>query len=164
MTYCCHPKKDNRKCILLCLALLVSSVVIFFLATRTAAQFRAIGQMLSVILLLLFVQLSNKFLLTEYLYTLEDNMIFFTTRQGKRCKNLGSVSLTENTRFFTKEEWEKEKENITVKQIFSFCQNLSPKNPSYLLIFENGAYTFLAFEPDETLSALLRKAEKTVEP
>ena len=67
--YVCRPKKESKKCVILSVAILFLSAVAFFLSA-TMASFRAVGQMISVVFLLLFVQLSSKFLLTDYFYTL----------------------------------------------------------------------------------------------
>ena len=81
--YICRPKKESKKCVILSVAILFMSAVAFFLSA-TMASFRAVGQMISVVFLLLFVQLSSKFLLTDYFYTLEEEKLFLHSyEQGK---------------------------------------------------------------------------------
>lgn len=160
--YVCRPKKDNKKCKILSVALLFLSAVSFFLSAYMSS-FRAVGQMISVVFLLLFVQLSSKFLLTDYVYTLEEEKLFVSSKQGKRKKDLGYIPLSQSVKLFTKKEWEKKKENITVSQRFSYCQNLFPADESYLLFSQEEKNVLLVFEPDETLLSLLKeRIENTV--
>lgn len=160
--YVCQPKKERKTCIFLCLVLLFLSATAFFLSTYMAA-FRALGQTVSVIFLLLFVQLSAKFLLTEYVYTFEGDKFYLSTRQGKKKKDLGHVPLSAEVKLFTKKEWEEKKENFSVKHRFSYCQNLFSKNESYLIFSQEETLSLLVFEPDEKLLSLLKeRIENTV--
>ncbi len=159
--YCCQPKKESRNCVILCIALLFLSAAAFFLSTYMAA-FRALGQMATVIFLLLFVQLSSKFLLTEYFYTLEENALYLSTRQGKKKKNPGHVPLSADVKLFTKKEWEEKKETFSVRQRFSYCQNLFSENECYLLFPQEETFVLLVFEPDETLRSLLQEKIKEI--
>lgn len=157
--YCCQPKKNSRKCIVLCIALLVLSAVAFFLSSYMAS-FRALGQALSVICLLFFIQLTAKFLLTDYFYTLEEDTLCFSTRQGKRTKSLGSVSLADGLRLYTQKEWDEKKKNFSVGRRFSYCQNLFSEKIRYLLLQDGESVVLLAFEPDDTLLSLLKEKIK----
>lgn len=154
--YVCRPKKDRAKCIGICIALIVLSAVAFFLSTLLGS-FRALGQGVSVVCLLFFVQLSAKYLLTDYLYILEEDTLFIVTRQGKREKSQGGIRLVSGTRLFTADGWEREKSAFPLKQRFSYCQNLSSQALYYLAIPEEDRFVLVALEPDETLLALLQE-------
>lgn len=156
--YVCRPKKDNKKCVILSAALLFLSAVAFFLSSYTA-PFRAVGQMISIIFLLFFVQLSSKFLFTDYIYRLEEETLFLSLGQGKREKNLGYIPISQEVELFSKKEWETKKNDVFVSQCFSYCQNLFPANASYLLFPQEDRKVLLIFEPDEILRSLL--GEKT---
>ncbi len=154
--YVCMPKKEMKPCAILCVSILFLSAVVFFLS-RYMASFRTVGQMIGIAILLLFVQLSSKCFFTSYSYALEGNKLSIFLRQGNRKKNLGYIPLSENVILFTKKEWEEREENPEISQCFSYCQNLFPKNASYLIFPQEGRNVLLIFEPDETLHALLKE-------
>ena len=109
--YRCTPKKNARPAVILCTGLLVSSFASFF-ASSLLPTFRGLGQLVAAILLMFFVYLSNRYLLTEYTYSLEENTLFLTLVQGKRIRHPGGVPITEQSVILTKEEWKWEKRNI----------------------------------------------------
>ena len=88
--YTCIPARRGKKETVLCFALLILAALSFFFAARFPAG-RAVGQLISVVLLLLFILISSKFLLTEYRYHLEDGTLSISLRQGSRVKQQGSI-------------------------------------------------------------------------
>ena len=155
--YVCKPKRQDLVTKILCILLIVGSAVSFYLPTLFPA-IKAIGQLVSVVLLLVFVQITTKFLLTEYRYALEEGNLYLSTRQGKREKNLGFLPLGEQTFLYNKETFQNAKPKHKISHKFSYCQNLFPKNPHYLMSpEEDGSFVLLVFEPDETLLSLLKE-------
>lgn len=154
-SYFCKPKNQNKNTKILVLFMTCLAFFLFFLSIRFP-QIKAVLQLLTAALILLVIQISSRFLLTEYRYGFEDGSLLFSSRQGRREHNLGSVSVTTETKLFSKDAWEKEKEKFTVSSRFSYCQNLTPAQPYYLLTpEENGTYVLLVFEPDERLVSLI---------
>ena len=158
--YVCRPKKQSTPAILFCLCVLICSVVSFYLAVILPAL-RAFGQFLSVLLILLFVQITTKFLLTEYYYQWENDRLFVTSRVGKKEKNLGSLFVTPECRLIPKKEWKKalaNRECSPSRQRFSYCQNLFAKGAFVLVCPKEamGEDCALIFEPDEVLVGLLK--------
>ena len=117
-----------------------------------------IGQFLAFAFLLGFIFITSKFLLTEYSYALEDGTLSFSSVTGKKIKNLGSLPLNESVLFFNQKEWKETAKQYPLKQTLSFCQNLSPENPHYLLAKTEAGNILIRFEPDETLKTLIREA------
>ncbi len=155
--YLCRPNRCDRVTKILCIALVFSSAISFYLSTLFPA-FKAIGQLISVILLLFFVQITTKFLLTEYRYGLEEGSLYLSCRQGKREKNLGFLPITKSTLLLDKDTWQKSGKQYKIRHSFSYCQNLFPKKAYYLLSpEEDGSYALLVFEPDDTLLLLLKE-------
>lgn len=154
-TYLCKPKKQNKSTKILVLFMTCLAFFLFFLSIRFP-QIKAILQFLTAALILLVIQLSSRFLLTEYRYGFEDGTLLLSSRQGRREHHLGSVAITAKTKLFPKDAWEKEKGKFSVTSRFSYCQNLTPEQPYYLLTpEEKDGYVLLVFEPDETLLNLL---------
>ncbi len=155
--YLCRPCRHDRGTKALCIALIFGSAICFYLPTLFP-HFKAIGQLVSVILLLFFIQITTKFLLTEYRYGLEEGNLYLSCRQGKREKNLGYLPIGENTLLYDKDSWQKNRKQYRIGHKFSYCQNLFPKKAYYLLSpEENGSFVLLVFEPDETLLSLLKE-------
>ena len=154
-TYLCKPKNQNKNTKILVLFMTCLAFFLFFLSIRFP-QIKAVLQLLTAALILLVIQLSSRFLLTEYRYGFENGSLILSSRQGRREHHLGSVAITAETKLFSKDAWEKEKEKFSVRSRFSYCQNLTPEQPYYLLTpEENGTYILLVFEPDETLVNLI---------
>lgn len=152
--YLCKPKRNDRSTKTICFSLLILSVLSFYLSARFPL-FKAIGQLLSVLLLLLFVQITTKYLLTDYRYGFEDGSLLLSSRQGKKEKNLGSLPLQNTCMLFDQKAWLEEKAKHKITHRFSYCQNLFPKKPYYLLSPEGEGFVLLVFEPDETLLTIL---------
>ena len=154
--YLCYPKKNNKAGKVLCLFLILFSAASFFLSVRFPF-WKAALQLLSVILLLLFIQITGKYLLTRYRYGYENATLFLSARQGKKEKSYGSLPVTSTLRLLTKEDWKRGKKAFPLSQRVSLCQNLFPENPCYLLAPDGEKFVLLIFEPDETLLTLLRE-------
>lgn len=155
-SYFTKPARDDKPARLLCLAGIFGSVLTFYLSSLLPL-FKAAGQLVSVLLLLGVVWISTRFLLTDYRYRYEDGVLHLSSRQGKREKHLGSLPLPEGLRIFTKAQWQENKKEYKIKNRFSYCQNLFPKHPYYLLCPEEESYLLLILEPDETLLGLLKE-------
>ena len=154
--YLCRPQKKDRTTKLLSLALLVGSAIVFYLSTYFSG-IKAILQLISVIMLLIFVQITTKFLLTEYRYGLEEENLYLSSRTGKREKNLGYLSITKDTILLDEKAWQEKQKEYKITHRFSYCQNLFAKNKYYLLSPEENGFVLLVFEPDEILVSLLKE-------
>ena len=157
--YLCLPEKKDGVTKVLCLFLLLFSVASFFLSEKFFS-WKAALQLLSVILLLLFIQITTKFLLTQYRYGYENATLFLSARQGKREKNYGSLPVTSACRLLSGAEWKRERKAFHLSQRVSLCQNLFSANACYLLAPDGEKYVLLIFEPDENLLRLLREEIK----
>ena len=135
---------------------------LFFLSIRFPV-IKALLQFLSAALLFPVIQISNRFLFTEYRYGLEDGHLLLSSRQGKREKNLGGVPITADMRILDKTEWERDQTKYPLSSRFSYCQNLFPQDPHYLVAEEEKGYFLLIFEPDEVLLTLLNEEIKSRE-
>lgn len=155
-TYLCKPKKEDKRTKILVGGLGAFAFAVFFLSIRFL-QIKPILQLIAALLLLLMIQIANRFLLTEYRYGFENGHLVLSTRQGKREKSLGGIPLTAETKIFDQKTWEQEKEKYSVTARFSYCQNMSPAKPYYLLAPEGKGFMLLIFEPDETLVGLLNE-------
>ena len=152
--YSCKPKKKEREAKWICIILLILAFTVFFLSDLFD-YFRAAGQLSAVVLLFLFVQITTKFLLTEYEYVLEEDTLYLSSRQGKRIKNLGGIPISERCILQQRKKGEGKKNKLPVKKRFSYCQNLFPCNSYELLCYDGEGMISLIFEPDEILAAML---------
>ncbi len=159
--YFCKPKRSSKKTEAMVYFLAALAMILFLLSIRFP-QIKALLQLFSAAILLIVIQISNRFLLTQYRYGLEDGYLLLSTRQGPREKNLGGIPITSQTVILDRKTWEKEKHNYLTSSRFSYCQNLFPEKPYYLLSPEEKGYVLLIFEPDETLLALLKEKIKSL--
>ena len=158
--YLCRPRREDKKTKILVLALAVLAFILFFLSIRFPV-IKALLQLFSAVLLLIVVQLTTRFLLTDYRYELEDGCLLLSSRQGRREKNLGGIPITAETKLFEQAAWKANRSNYKIAATFSYCQNLTPPNPVYLLSPEERGFVLLTFEPDETLLRLLEEEIKS---
>lgn len=154
--YVLKPKRNSKSCVSLCIGLLILSAVSFYLSEQTAL-FRAIGQLISVILLLLFIQITTKFLLTEYEYAIEGETVHFSCRQGRKIKQLGSIILSDRCRLMSKKEFAEQKKKLSISYRLSFCQNLFAPEATVLLCPDEKGCVAVCFEPDEVFLNLLKE-------
>ncbi len=161
-SYCCKPQKKTGPAMVLCVVSLALAVILFYLSNLFEA-IRAAGQLISVLLLLLFVQITTKFLLCEYCYHYEEESLKITTMQGKRIKTLGTIPISPEAHLFYKEEWKEKKNDFSIQNRFSYCQNLFPEKEFVLLVPGEKGYLLLCFEPDETLVSVLKEQMKKSE-
>lgn len=154
--YFCKPLRRGKKAKIRVFLLGAAAIALFLLSTALPA-YKAILQLVSALLLLLLIQISNRFLLTQYRYGLEDGYLLLSTRQGKKERHLGGIPITAKTLLLDREAYENQKQNYPVSSRFSYCQNLFPENPYYLLAPEEKGYLLLIFEPDETLCTLIQE-------
>jgi len=158
-SYRCEGRRQGVLSLIFCISLLFFSLACFFLSRYLAGHLRIVGQGLGVVLLILFVQISSRYFLTAYTYTLEDGLLSLSSRSGRRMKNLGSLPVTRDCLLFKKADWQKKKRDYPLSHRFSYCQNPFPKDSAVLLFpdREKGGYILLEFEPDEVLFSLLSK-------
>jgi len=154
--YFCKPLQKGKKAKIRVFLLGAAAITLFLLSTALPS-YKAILQLAAALLLLLLIQISNRFLLTQYRYGLEDGYLLLSTRQGKKERHLGGIPITAETVLLDREEYEIKKQSYPFSSRFSYCQNLSPEKPYYLLTPEEKGYLLLIFEPDETLCALIRE-------
>ncbi len=157
--YVLKPQRKAKQAILLCFCLLVLSVTSFYLAELFLPA-RAFGQLIAAIFLLLFIQITNKYLLTEYEYALEDQLLHLSLRQGKKIKHLGSIPLSDRCVLMTKQEFAAQKKKGTVTGRLSYCQNLFAEYHVLLCPQEKGA-ACVCLELDETFVRLLKQRIET---
>ena len=160
-TYLCKPEKQDKATKFLVFALMGIAFFLFFLSVRFT-EIKALLQLFTAALLLLVIQITNRFLLTQYRYGFEDGYLLLSSRQGRKEKSLGGIPITAETKLLDRKTWEREQKSIPVSSRFSYCQNLSPKDPYYLLSPEEKGYVLLIFEPDETLLSLLNQQIQTL--
>lgn len=101
-SYRCQPRRQGVLSLIFCISLLFFSLACFYLSRYLAGHLRAVGQGLGVVLLILFIQISSRFFLTAYTYTLEDGLLSLSSRAGRRIKNLGSLPVTKDCLLFKK--------------------------------------------------------------
>lgn len=155
-SYSCIPKKEGRKAKVLCFVLFILAVAAFVAANYLPAA-KGVGQLFAALLLLLFIQITTKFLLTEYCYKWENGTLSISAKQGSRIKNQGGVPVHSRCILLTEGEWKKTKKQYSIESRFSYLQNLSSPRTHYLLCPGKQGYVCLSFEPDDTLLALLRE-------
>lgn len=157
------PEKRDSGEKLLCFLLLIAALIAFYLS-NTFLSFRLAGQVLAVILLFFFIQITTRYLLTQVDYLLQGNDFYIITRQGKKEKRVGSLEITPDCKFFTQKEWEKEKKNHPAGHRFSYCQNLFSAEKHYLICPEGeNRFLVLCFEPDSILSKQIKEYIKPSE-
>ena len=155
--YLCRPEAKTEKTKVIVFSLGAAAILLFIFSIRFP-EVKALLQLFTAALLLLVIQISNRFLLSKYRYGLEEGFLLLSYRQGPKEKNLGGIPITPETKILDRETWEKEKHRYLASSRFSYCQNLFPEKPYYLLApEEKGGYLLLIFEPDETLLSLLRE-------
>lgn len=155
--YVCEPKPNGTKAKVLVFSLGAAAMIFFIFSIRFPEK-KAFLQLFSAALLLLVIQISNRFLLSKYRYALEDGYLLLSYRQGPRDKNLGGIPVTAETLILDQDTWKREKHSYPTSSRFSYCQNLYPEKPYYLLApEEKGGFLLLIFEPDETLLSLLQE-------
>ncbi|MBE6713480.1 MAG: hypothetical protein E7580_08245 [Ruminococcaceae bacterium] len=159
--YLCRPKRKDRQTKILVILLGILALFLFLLSTRFNAA-KGVLQLCSALLFLVVVQFTTRFLLTDYRYGLEDGTLFLSSRQGRREKHLGGLPITSETAILSREEWKARKKEFPLSARFSYCQNLAPEQPYYLLApEEEKGFVLLTFEPDETLLSLLNEEIKS---
>lgn len=156
--YRCVPRRKGKRVAVLCGALLIFSAVAFYVSAFLQA-FRAAGQLFSVVLLLCFVQLTTRYLLTSYEYILQGGTLSLYQIRGKNSKQMGSVRLTSDCRLFTGAEWEKEKKSYPVKFRLDLSQNPVSEEKRYLLFPAEGDFFLVVIEPN---AAFLKCIEKEI--
>lgn len=155
--YVCEPKLKYLRTIDLIFSLAAFALFLFVFSIHFPNR-RAFFQLISTAILLIVIQLTNRFFLSKYRYALEDGYLLLSYRQGPREKNLGGIPITAEIMIFNRDTWKQEKHNYRASSRFSYCQNLFPENPYYLLApEEKGGFLLLIFEPDETLLSLLQE-------
>lgn len=154
--YICNPKQNQKGTVILCVALLFLAACLFGLSMAFPAV-RLWGQVFAVILLLTFVQITNKYLLSRQKYVWKDGQLVFYAVTGKKERILGGVSVTTDCYLYPKEKWEKRKQNHHITRRFSYCQNLFGGDEYILLLPERRDFVMISFEPDEGLAALIRE-------
>lgn len=159
-TYLCKPRRNDKKTKILVLFMTVLAFFLFFLSIRFP-NLKALLQFFTAALLLVVVQLTTRFLLTDYRYGFENGYLLLSTRQGRREKHLGGIPITAETKIFDRATWSTERCNYVLSASFSYCQNLSPENPFYLISPDEKGYVLLTFEPDETLLRILEEQIKS---
>ncbi|MBR7165036.1 MAG: hypothetical protein IKD18_02045 [Clostridia bacterium] len=161
-SYSCIPKKEDRKAKVLCFVLFILAVSSFVAASYLPAA-KGVGQLFAALLLLLFIQITTKFLLTEYCYHWENDTLYISAKQGGRIKNQGGVPVHSRCILLTAGEWKKTKKQYRIESRFSYLQNLSSPRTHYLLCPGERGYVCLIFEPDETLFTLLKEKIASVQ-
>lgn len=155
--YLCRPEMKNAKTRALVFTLAAVALILFIFSIRFP-EVKAYLQFFTAAILLLVIQISNRFLLSKYCYALEDGYLLLSYRQGPKEKSLGGIPITGEIQIFDGATWEKEKHKFLTSSRFSYCQNLFPEKPYYLLApEEKGGFLLLVFEPDETLLSLLKE-------
>ena len=155
--YLCKPEAKTEKTKVLVFSLAAVAILLFIFSIRFP-EVKALLQLFTAALLLLVIQISNRFLLSKYRYALEDGYLLLSYRQGPKEKNLGGIPITAGTKILNRADWEQEKHKFLASSRFSYCQNLFPEKPCYLFApEEKGGYLLLIFEPDETLLSLLKE-------
>ncbi len=153
--YTCKPMKKNRSTILLSFALIVFGVLSLAMARHLNPHI--FGQVIGVVLLMGAIQISTKYVLSDYSYFWDGETLTFRITQAKRAKTCACIPLNAACRLFSEDEWKREKNNYRIKTRLSYCQNLSPHPCSYLVFSDEKEDAFLIrFEPDDTLFSLLR--------
>ncbi len=159
--YLCQPKKNDKKAVALVSFLAATALILFIFSTRFPAL-KAALQLFTAAALFFVIQISDRFLLKQYRYGFEDGCLILSTRQGPKEKNLGGIPITPETKILDRATWEKEKHNFLTSSRFSYCQNLFPAKPYYLLAPEEKGYLLLIFEPDQRLLDLLNQQIKSL--
>ena len=151
--------RRGKSALILSAALLAGSFAAL-IAARFLPQGRAVGQLLAVVGLTFFIQVSNRYLFTEYLYQWEDGTLSFYTLKGKKSHPQGGIPLSEGTLLLSRREWKEKKKDYPLSQRFTYCQNPFSKDLQILLVpTEKERYLAVFFEPDDTLKGLI-SAEK----
>lgn len=157
------PKRESKRETLICVVLLFLALLSFFLASVLPAS-RALGQLLAVIFLVFFVQLSSRYLFCSYEYELCGDRFRLDLIQGKRKKPLGTVVLDERAHLFTQEEWKREKGRFRLGHRLSCTANLKSRSIRLLLMpEESGAWLLLSFEPSDEMLVAIEKLIKKQE-
>jgi len=141
--------------------------LIFSLLASGFPSFKALGNLLTAALLIFFIQITTRFLLTEITYLYHRDNLFVLSRQGKKEKRLGSLEINEACFLFEKDLWMKEKPRFSLSHKISYCHHFFSPQPCYLLCPEpsGNRFVLLVFEPDETLKTILRnKIERNGAP
>ncbi len=154
--YRCIPQRKGKRTTVLCGALLILSAVAFY-ASSFMQGFRVVGQLFSVVLLLCFVQLTTRYLLTGYEYILQGSTLSLYQIRGKNAKQMGSVRLTSDCRLFTEEEWEKQKKTYSVKFRLDLSQNLVSEEKRYLLFPAETDFLLVLLEPNAAFLECIRE-------
>ncbi len=154
--YICVPEKNQKGTVILCVALLILAALLFGLSMAFSV-IRLWGQILAVALLLVFVQITNKYLLSGQKYTWKDGRLIFSAKTGEKERVLGGISVTTDCYLYTKDKWEKHKRNHRITRKFSYRQNLFGGEEYILLLPERRDFVMVSFEPDEVLAAAIRE-------
>lgn len=158
--YICRPRKKDGKAKALCLGILITSVLAFYVSTLSGGLWKGFLQIISFLLLFPFMQITSKYLVSTYQYALENGVLLLSCQSGKRVKNLGSLPITRDTLLFKKKDFETKKENFVITHCFSYCQNLFSEEKICLLAPEDKGYLLLTIEADETLYSLMENLIK----
>ena len=156
-----HIPPKGKKGKRLSVVLLVIACVGLIGAAVLDVSYRLFYQLIAVGVYIFSFELLNRYHISSYCYTVDEENFIITKRMGKRVQTVCNLSLStlitiEKTPKTTEEKAEFLLKCPKANIRYNYCQSLQPKN-SYRIFFEfNERVASIAFEPNEAMVLYLK--------
>lgn len=141
-----RPALKGKKLIYLPLLFLLVCVLLFP-ASQAAGKYAAIIQLIAMICAAYSLFLLIKYVLPDYLYTIEDGHFTVHKINGKKSVCVADIELWDiNDKLLTKEEYKKE---VVARRLHSFIKNPGDERLRYIICNFGTEECAIIIEPDE---------------
>lgn len=161
-----HTPKKNQKGKKRSAFLMATACIGLVASALLKIEYRLFYQLIALLACVLSFEMLNRYYLTTYTYTVDEESFIITKRTGKRTQTVCNLSLQTllgiEKQTKTKEaRLQRDRTYGTPRLRYNYCQSMSPAE-SYLIFFEfNGKTAEIAFEPDQAMvSALLHELHR----
>lgn len=146
-------KNSKLTYFILWLCLLCTAVTLILPASLEYYKWTA--QLACLVFAICDVQIAVRYILSDYLYFLDGNILKIYKITGKKSVCVLSVSLSDiKGSLYNKEEYKEKKVHMKL----NYCKNMFAKERKYLLFTFNETECSLCFEPSEEFCKLLLEA------
>ncbi len=151
MTY--RPKAVSNKEKTLCM-LFAFGAIILFGASAFVPDLKLVYQITALVFAVVFVELFNKYVGSDYVYWLEGNSLKIHRVTGKKSVCLCSLDLTQSLSLVvSSQEYLKNKQAYPKTNFnVNYAKNLAPKEYCVYFFNFNGKKSMMKFEPDKVFA------------
>ena len=156
-----HIPPKGKKGKRLSIVFLIISCVSLIGAAVLDVSYRLFYQLIAIGIYIFSFELLNRYHLSTYCYTVDEENFIITKRMGKRIQTVCSLSLSTLLAIEKTPKTKEEKEAFRTgtpkaSYRYNYCQSLRP-DVSYTVFFEfNGKIASVSFEPNEAMVLYLK--------